>query len=195
MWFNMALQFGLKAVQAGLSYSAAQKRYEAEERWREWRNKMTRIADAQNQNALTENAIQVKAQNDMKALVLRVKGMSTAANANVSAAAAGVKGRSVDDVLLASRRSVAQADFQRTEEFRTGLNDIRHKRRISSLQAVQAQDHSYNAPPSPIASLVGLAGQGLNLFTRAQEVERTQASSGPSGFLAPTAGAGFQFGL
>lgn len=164
MWFAAA-QTGTTVLSALSGYKAQKAQYKVQKRLQEYRNKMTRITAALSQNAITDNVILTQKQAARKAVGLRREEMSTVGSATVAAAAAGVRGRSVNQTLVDVQRNYATQEFLRTSDLKDAFAQFDQQRLNTEVQATLSMDHSFIEKPSLGAALLkigsSVAEQGM----------------------------------
>lgn len=163
MWFAIAA--GMQVAGALGQYSADKANAKAQKAVQKYRNKMANIANAINQNAITTNTILSMQQSARKAVFMRRDELSTLGSTAVAAAAAGVRGRSVNASLMAVQRNAATAERMRQNDLEEQFMQYDQERLSSSLSAVMNQDHSYIAKPS----------LGSYLFKAASSIAQSKA--------------------
>jgi hypothetical protein len=156
MWF--ALAAGSQALGALGSYKADKAEAKARRRMQEYRNKMTNIANAINQNAITTNTTLAIQQSARQAVHMRTDELTSLGSTAVAAAAAGVRGRSVNASLLNVQRRAGQLEKQRSQDLEEYFMQVDQQRLSSALSAVQNQDLSYIPKPSLSTYLFRAAG-------------------------------------
>jgi hypothetical protein len=132
----------------------------------EYKNKMTNIADAINQNVITQNTTLQIQQSAQKAVFMRSDALGAIGSATASAGAAGVKGRSVNAALTDISRKAGLLEKQRAQDLEQYFMQADQQRLSSSLSAVQGQDLSYIQQPS--FGLALLAGINQDIAQAAQ---------------------------
>lgn len=140
-------------------YSADKAQAKAQKAIQKYKNKMARIADAINQNALTTNTTLAIQQSAQQAVYQRKDELSSLGSTAVAAAAAGVRGKSVTASLLDVKRGAALIEKQRSDDLQHTFMQIDQQRLGSALSAVQNQDLSYIPKPSFGTYLVGALAQ------------------------------------
>jgi len=138
----------LEYISAGLEYRADKKRWEAQKAMQAYRNKMTNIANAMNQNSITQNTTLTIQQSAKRAVHMRRDELSALGSTVVAAGAAGVRGRSVDASILDVKRNAGMMEKQRADDLQQYFLQEKQQRRSSALSAVQNQDLSYLPKPS-----------------------------------------------
>ena len=145
MW--MALAAGLNVAGSLAQYGADKAQAKANKAVQEYRNKMTRIADAINQNAITTNTTLAIQNSARQAVFMRRDEISTLGSTVVAAAAAGVRGNSVNKTLLDVKRNAAVQERMRQVDLEQQFLQFDQQRLSSALQAEQNRDYSYIATP------------------------------------------------
>ena len=115
--------------------------------WQNYSNTMVRLSDAVNQNAITTNEILSEQAFAEQAIGIKQSNILTEAQAQVTAAAAGVKGVSVDDVMLDINRNAAEAENKRQNDLAASRLSFDAQRQNSAMSAAQSQDYSYIPRP------------------------------------------------
>lgn len=150
MWQMLAAQTLMNFASAGSKYKAAKQQYKAEKAFQDYRNTMTRLSDAQSQNAITTNETMSNAAFARQAIQLDKATIGTTGKVAVSAAAAGVRGRSVNQVLIQVQRNSAQQERERQIALESSWLSFDQQRKNSAMSAAMSIDYSYI--PKPKAS-------------------------------------------
>jgi hypothetical protein len=140
----------LEFIKAGMQYKADKAEYKAKKAWQDYRNTMTNLSNAVSQNAITSNEILSNAAFARQAMQLQKATMATEGSVVSSAAAAGVKGKSVNQVVLSVQRSSAEQERERQIQLETSWMSFDQQRTNSAMSAALQQDYSYI--PKPKAS-------------------------------------------
>ena len=146
MWFAVAA--GLQVAGAMGQYSADKANAKAQKRIQEYRNKMANISNAINQDAITTNTTLAIQQSARQAVYMRRDELSTLGSTAVAAAAAGVRGRSVNATLVDVQRNAGFAESMRQRDLQEQFMQFDQQRLGSALSAVMNQDLSYIPKPS-----------------------------------------------
>lgn len=141
------MAFLLNLLSQGLNYRADKAQWKAQTAMKEYRNKMVNIANAINQNAITQNTTLTIQQSARQAVHMRKDELTTLGSTTVAAAAAGVRGKSVNAALVDVKRKAGLLEKQRTDDLEQYFLQARQQRLSSSLSAVQNQDLSYLPKP------------------------------------------------
>lgn len=145
------------AAQAALGFLSDRAKSKAQKAWQKYQNAMTNLSNAESQNAITMNEIFANQASAMQALDIRKSFLATEATNEVSAAAAGVKGRSVNQVIFDVQRTANIAEANRIETLNTTNLSFDKQRQGSAMSAAMQQDYSYIPKPSFLGSMLGAA--------------------------------------
>jgi hypothetical protein len=137
----------LTAAQAVSQYGADKATAKANKAYQAYKNAMARISDATTQNVITENQIATNQAYGDQAVGIKQQNLLSVAQSEVSAAAAGVKGRSVNQVQLDINRSAALAERQRQNDMTNSNLSFAGQRQQSAQSAANAQDYSFIPTP------------------------------------------------
>jgi hypothetical protein len=137
----------LQGAQAFSAFGADKARAKADQAYQAYKNAMARISDATTQNVITENQIATNQAYGDQAVGIKQQNILSVAQAEVSAAAAGVKGRSVNQVQLNINRSAALAERQRQNDMKNANLSFAGQRQQSAQAAANAQDYTYIPTP------------------------------------------------
>lgn len=143
-WLAVAGQFasGLMEYQADKATAKAQKRIQA------WRNTMTNLSNALNQNSITQNQIMSNEASRRQALDIQTDAMTSTSSLMVEAGAAEVAGRSVNQAVLAIKQSADVAEGIREQNLIDSWAAYDTQRVQSGFDAALQQDHSYIPKPN-----------------------------------------------
>ena len=155
------LSVGLNFASAFGSYQADKAASKAARAWQAYSNTMLRLSDAVNQNAITTNEIFSMQSFADQAIGIKQSNILTTAQAEVSAAAAGVKGVSVDDVMRDINRTAAVAENQRQNDFAASQLAFDQQRQSSAMSAASQQDYSYLPKPKLGSYLLNAAAKSF----------------------------------
>lgn len=141
------VSLGLNLLQGFASYQADKAQAKAQKAYQAYKNAMARLSDATTQNVITENQIATNEAFADQAVGIKQQNLLSVAQAEVSAAAAGVTGRSVNQVQLNINRSAALAERQRQNDMTNSNLSFAGQRQQSAQAAANAQDYSYIPTP------------------------------------------------
>lgn len=131
-----------------MSYGADKAQYTAQKKWQEYQNKMKDLSATVSQNALTTNELLAADAFLNQAFQLRKDSIFARAKVEVNAAAAGVKGKSVNRVMREIIGNSAARESERQEAFRVSMQGINQQRRQIEYDAAFAHDYSYIPKPN-----------------------------------------------
>lgn len=163
----MAMSFGANAMSGATSifqsigsFIAAGKKAESDRKWQDYNNRMTRLQDAQNQNALTSNENMRKERKHVQLMQVKMSETATKASAEVSAASTGTIGRSVNMVLFDVGRNAARArsSIEKDDDWQDAQTD---NQRMQSAMQTELQLDLRSIPGPSAASLMLGIGSGL----------------------------------
>jgi len=163
MWSDLQMQGTASLVTSLGSYIAASKKAKSDKLWQDYNNKMTRLSDAQNQNALTVNENMMRERSALAEVQIRKSEMLTLGSAEVSAAATGTTGRSTRAVLFDIRRNAANASKARQQDLDYQYLGIDNQRQGSAMQAQANIDHTVIPKPNPATYILGFANDYAKL--------------------------------
>lgn len=166
MWGHMALQMGASVVQHGMSFIAASKEAASKRKWQVYNNAMTRIADGQNQNAITTNQNMAVGRSTVQQFEIERSEYTTRAQVETAAAVAGTGGRSVNQTMFQVDRNAAVAQRNRLSDLQAQLDGFDNQRRTSAFQAAQQIDYTYIPSPSPVTAMLGLGGDLSKIYNQ-----------------------------
>lgn len=146
------------------SYITAGKQAKQDRLWQEYNNKMTRIQGGLNQGIITTNDLMRKDRKMTQLLQIEKSEKATAASAEVSAAATGTIGNSVNMVLfdIGRNAATARAQLERDDD----LQDVQSQnQRLQSALGMEMQiDNRTINGPSMASMMLGLGGAGIKMM-------------------------------
>ncbi len=163
MWSDLSTNYLTAGVSQLTSFIAASKKAKADKKWKDYNDKMTRLQDALNQNSITENELQAARREQAQEINIRKSGMQTEASIEASAAAAGVKGRSVNAALFDSKRNVANASQMNKEETEAQMAGFAQARTSSALSADLQINKATIPEPNPTTYMLGFAADAIEI--------------------------------
>lgn len=143
----------------------------------EYKNKMTMLSAAQQQNTITQNVTAAIQSSAMQATDIQKKVQEAVGATEVAAAATGTTGRSVDMAITNAERSGASQEYARQQQLQNVFDSADTQRQNVAMQAVMQQDLTwYQNPqaPNPILTAIKL---GLG----AADAMTSSGSSPPEG--------------
>lgn len=170
-WWALAASAGLNLMSAGASYSADKAQAQAQRAWQQYTNKMVDLSATVSQNAITTNQLLAADALTNQAFQLRQESIFTQAKVEASAAAAGVKGRSVNKSIHQVMRNASAREAERQEAFRTTMLGFDQQRMQTAMSAAMQKDYSYIPKPKASSYFLGAVsntfstGLQMGLFT------------------------------
>lgn len=169
-WAGVGLGLGVVGALAGYQsqrqqYANAKAMAEYNKKLQEYKNKMTMLSAAQQQNTITQNVTSAIQSSANEAADIQKKVQEATGSAEVSAAATGTTGRSVDMVQTSVQRAGASQEYARQQQLQNVFDSADTQRQNVAMQAVMQQDLNwYQSPQSPsalatIAQIGGLAAK------------------------------------
>ena len=153
-------QVAMMAGQAGLGFLQGRQQAKAQKAWQRYRNTMTNLSAAGAVNSINSNEQIFRDTSTMEAIDIKKSFLESTASNAVSAAAAGVKGRSVNQVLFDVKRNADMAEGNRQIKYAQATNAFQQQRQNAAMSAAMQQDYSYIPEPSAIGALLGF-GMGV----------------------------------
>jgi len=126
-----------------------------------YRNEMIKVTAAMNENVTLQNEVNTRDAAIRLQFDLEKRSQADQGTAAVAAAAAGVRGRSVDRTMRGLRRSALFANAARKERLRMEMASHANDRRNIRVGAIMGQDVTVHSKPSVMASMTKL---GVNLL-------------------------------
>jgi len=157
----------LNFLQAGMSYGADKTQYTAQKKWQEYQNKMKDLSATVSQNALTTNELLAADSFLNQAFQLRKDSIFTRAKVEVNAAAAGVKGKSVNRVVREIIGNSASREAERQEAFRVSMHGISQQRKQIEYDAAFAHDYSYIPKPNAASYYLAATQKSIDQAAKA----------------------------
>ena len=168
MWADLALSGGLAALRQGMAYSTAKKDAETKQKWQDYKNTMVSLSNANNQSTLNMNEAMATENSAKQAFAIERSEYLTSAQAEVSAAASGTAGRSVNAVMFDVERNATMAQTRRKSDLDAQYLQIDNQRTQSAFQAASAHDYSPIPMPNPATSMLNFATDMTKLYRSGQ---------------------------
>lgn len=160
------MQLGMSAAAGYMNYQDEKAQYKAQKQMQDYRNKMTNLANAINQNAITTNTTLAIQQSAINAGRMQTEALGIEGAVTASAAAAGVKGRSVNAIMLDAERRAGLKEKDRADQLQQFFLQTDQQRVSSSMSATMNQDLSYIPKPSLARSMIkSMAGSPSSMQT------------------------------
>ena len=124
------------------NYFAEETKAANQRAYQSWSNSMTDLSNAVNQDAITLNQIQYIDASAQQANDIQEKGMTAAGAVQANAAAAGVRGNSVQVNMAHIEGAAASAEYIRQREFKYALLGFDQSRTTSTLMTAMNKNYS-----------------------------------------------------
>lgn len=161
--------FGLAG--AGLSilgqtddYAMASAKAKVQKQMQDYNNKMARLSDAMNQNAITTNVSLAIQRSAMESESIQRQGRAEVGSVISQAGATGTTGTSVTLAKQAVQAAEAGAQYQRELALRDTFLATDQQRRASTFAADLQQDYSPIEKPSATKAFVGMLGTAAGAY-------------------------------
>lgn len=157
----------------------------------EWRNKMVQLNNALNQNSITQNTTNAIQRSAEQAVFNKAEEMSVLGASSVQAAAAGVRGNSVNATFMNFQRQAALKEKGRQDDLQQQFTAFYNQRLQSGLSATHSTDYSHIESPK-LGQYLFNAGaksldQGVNTIMSAKTGGLSSLFGGASGGASPIA--------
>jgi len=165
-WGSLGMQAVASAAKQYGNYQVAAAQAKQDRMWQAYNNKMVKLQNAMNQNAITTNENMSRDRVKQQMFNIEMSEMSTKASAEVSAAASGTVGRSVDMVLMDIGRNAARkrGSIERDQDMQEVVLD---NQRIQSDMQTQMQLNLKSIPsPSAGTAILGFATDMIGAITK-----------------------------
>lgn len=172
----MYAQMGMAAVSAYSQYSAAKHDAKMREIQQKYHNKMVAISRVNELNNLTENEIATTDAFKRAQVAMASSALQDKANAELSAAVAGVRGGSVEATQRGLARSKLTADWTLQRKRKSQIMAESQQWMSVNVDALRARDTAIIPKPSVSAAVTGLATTLLDIYDTNQP-ESQQISS------------------
>lgn len=160
-WLDFGMQAGLDVLKAGAGFFAAQKQAESDKKWQQYHNALVRMQYGAEFNAIAEQREQTREASMKQGLQIKTAAYTTEASATVAAAAAGVQGRSVDQVTgqIETNAAEATSNVERQLQWQNNAFETAH------VNAAMQRDSNIQSKP-PDADPWKFIAQGLGDLTK-----------------------------
>lgn len=136
----------------------------AQKAWQAYNNTMARMSGAMNQNAITTNEVLATNSLANQGIQLQQKDTLDAAQAEVSAAAAGVAGNSVTQTINSIHAQASELEKQRETSLTGTYLNADQQSRNNSMQVIDRQNNSFIPQPRIGTFLLGAGLHNLQQF-------------------------------
>lgn len=155
------------AVGSVVNFITASEDAKSQRKWQAYNNALVRLQNATNQNALTTNEGMAVERASEAEYAIRKNEYITKASVEVSAAATGTTGRSVNAVLFDVGRNAARASADKARDLDYQLLGFQQQRELSNLQTEMQIDHSRIPGPNPADVVLGLTTPFVDSWQKA----------------------------
>lgn len=155
MWTDIGVQGALSGFKAIGSYITAKRQAKADKAWQEYNNKLTRMQNAMNQNALTTNENMLRERVTRDKYNIEISKYKTGAAAETAAASVGAEGNSVDLVMLEISQNAARAQHELDVDADYQYQGIQQQRASSRMQTEMQLDYTQIVKPSIASAVLG----------------------------------------
>lgn len=185
MWWMLAASTAMNFLGAGMQLEADEAQYKANIKWQKYRNTMVHLSNAMNQNTITNNEIISNQAFADQALVIKKGSILGQARAEVAAAAAGVKGRSVNQTMFDIQRNAGIQEAQRQQSLKNSQLAFDQQRLNSAMSDKMQQDYTYFPKPNPAAYYLKAAESSFNSYMNMPSGSNGSGNSGGQSFANP----------
>jgi len=158
----MLAQMGMSLASSWGDFQTASVQADLQERIQSYRNTMSKLSAARSLNAVTVNEARAGDAATVADVMIQKQSMQDQAQQEVDAAAAGVKGNSVEMAARDLRASAGRARFAQKRQYHQQMADISNQRTSIAIGAITNQDIQVIPRPS-VGSM--LLGAGTNLLS------------------------------
>lgn len=162
MWGFDLTSLGNSAAKAGGSFISDYFKAKNDRAWQKYRNAMVQISRSQNANAITLNENMAMERSAASAYNIKLSEYKTKAKAQVAAAAAGIEGGSVNQVMFQLDTNAARAQSNRKADLDAQLLGFQNAKMSNDFQAMQTMDYAKIPSPSPLLAMLGFASDLWN---------------------------------
>lgn len=166
MWADLAVSGVDSLFKRVGSYIQAEKEAKAKRQWQEYKNAMTRLADANNQNAITANERLTEERVSRQRFNIRRSSYMTSAQAEAAAAAENTAGRSVNMVQFDIERNASMQQANLTADMEAQYAQFDNQRQSSAFQAAMNMDYTFIPSPNPATYFLGFATDITNSYNK-----------------------------
>ena len=168
---------GMQALSSISSYGADKDQSKAQRVWQQYSNTMTDLSDAMMQNAITQNEVMALEASTDLGMDIQTDSLEAEGMAEVAAAAAGVKGRTVRQAKLDISRSASIAEGRRTRSLANQFLSFDQQRRTSRMTAAMKKNYSYIPKPRLSSYIMDAGVKALPLFMDKQATGTTKTTT------------------
>jgi hypothetical protein len=164
MWADLAVSGVSSLVKQGVSYMQADADAKSKRAWQAYKNAMTKLADANNQNAITTNERLMEERISKQRFNINRSEYMTSAMAEASAAAEGTGGRSVNMVQFDVERNASMQQANLTADLEAQYVNADNQRMNSAFQAASSMDMSFIPSPNLATYALGFGNDIMKSY-------------------------------
>lgn len=160
----MLSQMGLQVAQGLGAFAQSRITSDLETAYKKYRNVMSALSAAQEQNNVVLNSIAIRDASIAEQEQIEIAAIREQGSAQVSAAAAGVKGNSVDLTMRSLAADAARANKTRLDNLNNQFTALNGEKRNIQVAAVMNKDISVIPRASVATTLLGMGTQLINTW-------------------------------
>ena len=157
-------QMGLSLVDGVAGFAQSRIQSDLHSAYQKYRNAISAINATQQQNTITLNSIAVRDASIAEAEDIEIASLRDRGTAEVAAAAAGVKGNSVDLAMRELAGDAARANKNRLDNLNSQFAAFAQERKNVNVARVMNQDISIIPKASVSTALLGVGARMLNVL-------------------------------
>lgn len=150
-WQGQAVLGGFKAVG---SYFLQSRQAKADKAWQRYNNALTRMQNAQNQDAITINETLLQERTIRAKYAIEQSAYRTSGEAEMAAAAVGAEGNSVSRALAQIQKNATREQNQIDRDFEAQALQLAEQRTASNFQTEMQIDYRQIPKPNIASSLL-----------------------------------------
>ena len=160
----MFMQMGLAVAQGWSDFQHAKISARMQKAEQEYRNTMAALSSAQSQNVVTINEINVRDAGIQVGEMQQQQSLADRGSAEVGAAAAGVRGTSVQLIQRDILASAARANKSRLDQLQQQFASFGQERRNIEVHRAYNKDVSVIPKPTAASALLGIGTRMLSIW-------------------------------
>lgn len=165
-WSDMVGASGGNALATLGSYIQADKDAKEKRAWQAYNNKMVRLQNAQNQNAINVNERLAIERSSLQEFNIRKSELLTVASVEVAAAASGTVGNSVNRAIFDVQRNAAVASANRQRDLDAQFLAFDQQRVNSAMSAELSLNREVIPSPNPATYLLGFGSDMVGEYRK-----------------------------
>lgn len=162
--FIQGLQLGSAAFSAHSKLTVDNIQADMRQAAQAYSNEMRSMASAQQINAVTEAQVHEGDASQRLSATIQQRALQDRGAAEVSAAAAGVSGGSVDQAMLGLRRSAMQAQYARKRNLHSSQLSAASQKSNITQSGIMGKDVSVIQRPSVASAMLGLGASIVDIM-------------------------------